>query len=188
MFADLNAAAWRSRTAFTFAKYASIVCRSCALAPPPHPASASASTRTIAAKRRTSLLGAHDRRDAAVAVAEDEFHEPDARREPARPRPAAEWEARLLERRGDDERSERSGGRHDALRREHARRARDAEVREVAARILRRPRRARGGVRRQHRVPAEVHQVERREEVTPPVCRQGLRPELRKAHARRGAR
>ena len=89
------------------------------------------------------LLEENDGGHAAVAVTEDELHEPLAGGEPARARPAPELEARLRHRRPHDERVERPGRNLDLLDSDHLGRAVDAEGREVAARILRSPASAR---------------------------------------------
>src|SRR5688500_7960073 len=70
---------------------------------------------------RSSLARSHDDRPAAVAVPEHQLHQPPARREPARPRPAPEAVAVLLEPGAHDRRPEQPGRRaHPAVRADHA--------------------------------------------------------------------
>ena len=87
-------------------------------------------------------------------------------REPAGPRAAAERETRLLEGRAHGERLERPGRHGHLLYPEHGRAAGDAVVCRSRFRSAPTPRCHRFWVRGQDRVEAEVHQVERREEVT----------------------
>ena len=124
--------------------------------------------------------------DAAVPVLEDELHEPAAGREPGRAGAAAERKALLDEGAADGERAERPGRDGDRLEAEHPGRPGDAEDRVRDPARAARPARPGGRIRRQDRLEPEVHQVERREEVTSFLGRERGRPELRQLRDRRG--
>src|SRR5262249_4711291 len=156
---------------------------------PPQPASRRAATRTTPQRATgTDLLEQLDGGDAAVGVPEDELDEALAGREPGLPGAAPVRELALAQCRDDGDRVERPGRHLHRLHAEHLRAARHAVGREVAARLAGLPRVAGGRVRRQDRVEAERHQVERRHHV-PPVRRRGeRRPERRELELRRRLR
>lgn len=121
------------------------------------------------------LLEEDDGGHAAVSMMKDELDEALAGGEPARACAAPELEARLAQRGPHDQSVERPSGNLHLLDAHHLRRAVDPKRREVTAGILRAPDLPGRGVRRQQRIEAEVHQVERREEVAALAGRQRLR-------------
>src|SRR5918995_5203749 len=138
-------------------------------------------TRVVRPPKR--LLKKLDSGDAAVGVPEDERHQTLPCYEVRGPRPRSELEARLVQRAANNERRECPRRHLDLLCARNRRRAGDSEDGKVTTRVLRGPVLASGRVRRQDRVHAVDHQVERREEVPAPRLAQELRTERRAIRA-----